>query len=155
MFFAEGKRERKCILTSFLQDTQFKGELPASSSHLLIILQQIAFLPCQSTEIKSFYYLLLLCLSNVKPMSHIHTVPCKDMFALSLQMHDIEPTHPRLSYSENIHLFIFQRYISKRRTCIRFYMNSQLQIFRMNVGLTDLIAMLSSGRPVVIEMLIR
>lgn len=57
MFFAEGKGERKCILTSFLLDTQFKGEPPASSSHLLIILQQIAFLPCQKTKKKNIILL--------------------------------------------------------------------------------------------------
>lgn len=72
---------------SYLFPLQFRGELPASSSHRLIIFEQIAFSPCQ-TQNKTFYHLLLCFFGQCKTNDlHTYCTVQRLLFAISLQMH--------------------------------------------------------------------
>ncbi len=66
----KGREREKRIPTSFLEEMRFKGEPPASSSHLLIIFKQIAFLPCQK---KNPHLIVFLMLIQRKTNYTIHT----------------------------------------------------------------------------------
>lgn len=79
------QRKGRDEMYSYLFSLQFKGELPASSSHCLIIFEEIAFLPCQAQN-KTFYHLLFCLFVHCKTNDlQTYCTVQRLLFVISLQ----------------------------------------------------------------------